>query len=416
MLTFLKGLSATSDTDYKALKENHEALIQVISQLMGAKNSQQAVQLALDSVRAAFKWEYASYWPLDKNRNRLVFGLESGVVNPVFHSVSHQASFGLGEGFSGRCWQAKDVFFVKDLGTMTDCCRREEALKAGVKSGVCIPIIINQEVVATMDFFVCKTIELSKDRESVFREVGRFVSETLRQFKDVEQQTKRADALGESIKELSVFSDRAQDVTSTANQVQQSVNIMASSTKELFISINDISHNAAQTAERSNEASGKSEQALQIVEALGQSSKQIEQVLETIRSIAEQTNLLALNATIEAARAGEAGKGFAVVAGEVKELARQSARSTEDIRTRIDEIQTNTAQVTQAIQEINDLVGGLSSMSQSIAAAVEEQSIMTNQINENTEESAKGMQAINQNLLELNTLATKASQTALSVV
>jgi methyl-accepting chemotaxis protein len=131
---------------------------------------------------------------------------------------------------------------------------------------------------------------------------------------------------------------------------------------------------------------------------LGDSSAEIGQVIKVINSIAEQTNLLALNATIEAARAGEAGKGFAVVANEVKELAKQTGKATEDISHKIRAIQESSHEAVQAIGEIGKVINQINDISNTIASAVEEQSATTNEISRNVAEAAKGVDEITQNV------------------
>ena len=127
---------------------------------------------------------------------------------------------------------------------------------------------------------------------------------------------------------------------------------------------------------------------------LGDSSQEIATVIKLINGIAEQTNLLALNATIEAARAGEAGKGFAVVASEVKELAQETARATEDISRRVEAIQADTAGAVDAISQISAVIGEINDFQATIAAAVEEQTTTTNEMNRNVAEAAGGTRGI----------------------
>ncbi len=131
---------------------------------------------------------------------------------------------------------------------------------------------------------------------------------------------------------------------------------------------------------------------------LGQSSTEIGKVIKVITSIAQQTNLLALNATIEAARAGEAGKGFAVVATEVKELAKQTAKATEDISQKIEAIQTDTKEAVEAIGQITGVINRINDIQNTIASAVEEQTATTSEISRNIAETAKGAADIAKNI------------------
>jgi methyl-accepting chemotaxis protein len=135
-----------------------------------------------------------------------------------------------------------------------------------------------------------------------------------------------------------------------------------------------------------------------LVSKLGESGSRIGGVVKLITSIAEQTNLLALNATIEAARAGEVGKGFAVVANEVKELAKETARATEDISGKIHAIQQDTTQAVQAITEIQSTIKRINEIQSAIASAVEEQSATTREIGRNVTEAARGTEDIASNI------------------
>ncbi|MGA8272350.1 MAG: methyl-accepting chemotaxis protein, partial [Candidatus Sulfotelmatobacter sp.] len=148
------------------------------------------------------------------------------------------------------------------------------------------------------------------------------------------------------------------------------------------------------------------------VSKLGESSNEIGQVIKVITSIAQQTNLLALNATIEAARAGEAGKGFAVVANEVKELAKETAKATEDISRKIEAIQTDTKAAVEAIASISEVINQVNGISNTIATAVEEQNATTNEMARNVSEAAHGSGEITSNIAGVAQAAESTSRGA----
>lgn len=154
-------------------------------------------------------------------------------------------------------------------------------------------------------------------------------------------------------------------------------------------SIREIAQNATAASRVASQAVTAAKTTNDTVSELGLSSAEIGNVVKVITSIAQQTNLLALNATIEAARAGEAGKGFAVVAGEVKDLAQETARATEDIARRIDAIQLDTGRAMSAIGEISGIIHQIDEFKETIAAAVEEQNATTNEMNRNVTEAAE---------------------------
>ena len=168
---------------------------------------------------------------------------------------------------------------------------------------------------------------------------------------------------------------------------------------------------AAESARVAKEAREVAEPAARIVQELTGSSEAIGEVTKAIRGIAQQTNLLALNATIEAARAGEAGRGFGVVANEVKELARETARATDDITRRVRGIQDETAKTVGSIRDIVRVVGRIESFTASIASSVEQQAIAVEQIAQNANETSQGMASVATGIVQLSQSAetTEAS-------
>jgi methyl-accepting chemotaxis protein len=188
--------------------------------------------------------------------------------------------------------------------------------------------------------------------------------------------------------------ERSGTATENASRTSANVQTVASATEELSASIREISGRAGEAAQMAMSGSEAAARTAREVEALRDAADQIGQVVTLINSIAGQTNLLALNATIEAARAGEAGRGFAVVAGEVKALATQTAQATEQITRQIDGVQTATGRAVGSIERIVELIGSISALTGSIAAAVEEQSAATGEITRNVQQAAVGVEAI----------------------
>ncbi len=198
-------------------------------------------------------------------------------------------------------------------------------------------------------------------------------------------------------------------VSAAAEQVSASVNTVVTAVDEMNASIREIAKNAHDAARIVNTAVDVAGQTNATITKLGASSAEIGQVIKVITSIAQQTNLLALNATIEAARAGEAGKGFAVVANEVKELAKETAKATEDIGRKIEAIQTDTGGAVSAIGQITDIIHQISGITTTIASAVEEQTATTTEISRNVGEAARGSSEIAQNI---TAVAQAAGETA----
>jgi len=193
-------------------------------------------------------------------------------------------------------------------------------------------------------------------------------------------------------------SSQANTVSAASEQVNKNIQTVATGTEEMSASIREIAKNAAEAARVALGAVKAADTTNAIVGKLGESSADIGKVVKVITSIAQQTNLLALNATIEAARAGEAGKGFAVVANEVKELAKETAKATEDISQKIETIQGDTRGAVQAIGEISGIINQINDLQNAIASAVEEQTATTNEISRNVAEAARGSADIAQTI------------------
>jgi GAF domain-containing protein len=318
--------------------EDRTAVTRVVTEIGAAADETAVLRIALDTVRAAFGWAYGSFWALDEAGAVLRFALESGSAGQEFREVTLAASFGEGVGLPGRAWRARDLVFVPDLADLSDGVRAPVAQRAGVRSGICFPLLVEGRVVGTMDFFATETIELSESRASALRNVQQLLSQRLEVLRRTEQDSTSARALLESAGRLREAADDAGRVAESAVEKASSM-----------------------TAE---------------VEALGQASVAVGEVIRIISGIADQTNLLALNATIEAARAGELGRGFAVVANEVKELARETAAATKRVSEQIAGIQASSETVSAGILATAEAIGRLDEVQARIGEVLEEQVTM----------------------------------------
>ncbi|MBI4397071.1 MAG: methyl-accepting chemotaxis protein [Elusimicrobia bacterium] len=199
-------------------------------------------------------------------------------------------------------------------------------------------------------------------------------------------------------KNASETSSQANAVSTSVEQVNKNIQTVATGTEEMSTSIREIAKNVSEAAKVATSAVKVAETTNAKVTKLGESSAEIGNIIKVISSIAEQTNLLALNATIEAARAGEAGKGFAVVANEVKDLAKETAKATEDIKKKIEGIQNDTTGAVEAIAKISNIINQINDIQNTIASAVEEQTRTSNEISYNLAEAAKGSSEIAQGI------------------
>jgi len=210
--------------------------------------------------------------------------------------------------------------------------------------------------------------------------------------------------------------DRASFVATACQQASSNVQTVASAAGQLSSSITEISQRVAQAANVADKAAADGQRTNDTVQGLAAAAHKIGEVIDLINQIASQTNLLALNATIEAARAGEAGKGFAVVASEVKSLASQTAKATEEISAQINAIQAETQQVVENIQSIRSTIMEVNEISSSIAAAVEEQGAATQEIASSVQKAASGTNQVSQNISDVTAAATDTGQKATLVL
>jgi len=254
------------------------------------------------------------------------------------------------------------------------------------------------------------TVEVTVKGDDPIGQMGEGISKLLTDLRgSIKAIAGNSEALAAAAEELQVVSEQMGSnaaetssqvslVTEGSVEVSRNVETVSAATEEMSASIKEIAKNASEAAKVAETAVTAAASTNETVGKLGESSAEIGLIVKVITGIAQQTNLLALNATIEAARAGEAGKGFAVVANEVKELAKETAKATEDISQKIEAIQNDTGLSVEAISEISQIIGQISEFQNTIASAVEEQAATTSEISDSVNDASRGSTEITSNM------------------
>lgn len=355
-------------------------------------------------------------------------GVTSTIINPKIKVNTAPVKSALDEGLSGT---AMGIDY-RDTPVLSSWCpvtiHRDEASDRGTVRWALISEIDQAEVMApihrlrnfALTIFGLTTAGVLLVSSGIARRLTR---ETNRQAALVDGIVHNTHALASSSEELTSVSQQmsaaAEETTAQANlvsaaaeQVSSNAGTVAGSIDNLVSSIHEIAKSAQQAASVAKQAVDMAGTASKTMDALGSSSAEIGKVVKVITSIAEQTNLLALNATIEAARAGEAGRGFAVVANEVKELARETARATEDIGGKIEAMQSDTRRAVADISGIREVIETIDALQTRIAAAVEEQSVTTSEISRNIGEATTGSSEIAENIVQVAQAAQSTAEGA----
>jgi methyl-accepting chemotaxis protein len=222
-----------------------------------------------------------------------------------------------------------------------------------------------------------------------------------------EQSASRSDAVAAATEEMSANMDT---VTHSSEQASQNVNLVATAMEEMAMAGQKIAQNTAKASSMTEEAVSYAAKSSEKVNQLGDAAREISKVTEVITEISEQTNLLALNATIEAARAGEAGKGFAVVANEIKELAKQTAQATGEIKAKIESIQSSTDDTVKEISQIGIVINNVNELVGTIATAAEAQATTVNEVSSNVTEASASINEVNENVFQASVVAKEIAK------
>jgi methyl-accepting chemotaxis protein len=334
------------------------------------------------------------------------------IVRPLLGSVREAVDYArsVGEGDVSRTLQARSSDEIGELVTTL----AEMGRRLGRK-GAAIDRIADKDL----------TVEIApdSDRDHLGRSIQRMVSSLREVLGHAREGANEASRAAETFQRLSTEVAGAAEETSSqslalsraSQNVFRSVQAVAAGTEEMGASIREIAQSASQASAVSTEALQKATRTNELVTRLGVASSEIGDVIEVIRGIADQTNLLALNATIEAARAGEAGKGFAVVAGEVKSLSKATREATEGISVRIQAIQAEMVGAVTSIQEISEVIRRVNDLSQSIAAAVEEQTAATGEISQSIAEASQGVGEVDSGLTQATEAAHHTARSAAEI-
>ncbi len=369
-----KGIESVDDNLAGNVEAHGAAVREIIEGLSGSAKS-----LVADDLDSQIKSQSESQWVL------LVSSLLSLVVGVAIAFV-----------FSGRI-----------IGALMPVVERLRAIAAGDLSGTMLP----EKLLARQDELGHLAVASKKMTENLRGLLGGIKGgvETLAasatELSAVSKQTASGTAsMSDKANTVAAAAEEASantmSIASGMEESSSSLASVASATEEMSATVGDISSNTSKARTISEQAMGQAQTITDQMQKLGQAAQEIGHVTETITNISAQTNLLALNATIEAARAGTAGKGFAVVANEIKELARQTAEATEDIKARIAGIQSSTGTAISDIGQITNVIKDVGTIVASIAAAIEEQATVTRDVAGNIAQASGGVRDANQRVSE----------------
>jgi methyl-accepting chemotaxis protein len=315
----------------------------------------------------------------------IILVIAFGIVRPLHHVVESLKDIAQGEGDLTRRLEVKTKDEIGELGTGFNIFI--EKLQGIIKG-----VVANSKQVEGASNNLAKVAGDMSD--------------------NARESSERSNAVAAATEEMTT---NLNNVAAAMEQSSTNTAMVASAAEEMNATINEIAGNAEQARVISEQAVRKAEVASAKMTELGQAAQAINRVTEAITEISEQTNLLALNATIEAARAGEAGKGFAVVANEIKELAKQTATATLDIKEQIAGVQGTAGDTIKEIKEITGVIDNVNAIVATIASAVTEQSVATEEIAKNIEQASQGLQEVNENVSQSSLVADSIAKDIVQV-
>jgi methyl-accepting chemotaxis protein len=415
-----------------------QAVNRVLRRINLAGSGADALRGALDAVRDAFDWDYGACWVRSGNSAELALVDESGAASEQFRRATKVARYKREVGACGQAWHTRDLVVVDDLGAVADDPRAPAARAAGIRAGICFPVIARAEVVGVIEVWSKRSVQLSQLRLDALRSVGSAVSSTVER---LEERDRFASSLNEFASELT---DVSSGLRSTSAEQAASAQELASAVGEVTATLSELRETSSEALRNAEQVISKAEGAFQtsasgresvahaiasmrtIREQVGEiaerilqlndQTSQIGNIIATVNEISAQSKLLALNAAIEAARAGEHGKGFGVVASEIRSLAEQSKEATSQVREILGEIQAGTNAAVVAAEEGTKksesgmaLADASGEKIQDLARSMEESSSSARLIANSARQQSAGIEQVAQALVSINNATTSTA-------